>query len=138
CISSNTLTITETNNSNSYCSNMNCSYSIEFDSDCQISLLNLEISTFLRVLSNDTLNLIADGKIIQSFNGASNFTFSAAFPLDVKLEIDFASGDAPAQFYSAPSVIIQMDMYPPDDQEGSSSLMAFSYVLLLFTVLNQI
>lgn len=114
---------------------MQCSYSIEFGKNCKNSQVILQISPFLRELANDTLSLIADGKVIQSFDKHNRTTFTKSFPQEVKLGINFTSGHIDAEFYPAPSITIIMNS---NSDENHSPYVGFSCILLLITLLIQI
>ncbi|KAE9546589.1 hypothetical protein FO519_010199 [Halicephalobus sp. NKZ332] len=114
------LPVTETINSYSYCSNMNCSFSIVREETCSDLQLNLEVLVIFNMFSNDSLIIKVDGKPSESFNSTSVKTMS--FPSDAKVEIDFTSGTTDAKLYPASYVILQLFIDAEDNDQGSSSL----------------
>ncbi|KAE9546903.1 hypothetical protein FO519_009885 [Halicephalobus sp. NKZ332] len=113
------LTVTETINSYSYCSNMNCSFSIVREETCSDLQLNLEASVTLRMFSNDSLIIKVNGEPSESFTGSIHSNKTMDFTSDAKVEIDFISRNTNAKFYPAPYVMLRVFIGAGDNDQGS-------------------
>ncbi|KAE9552178.1 hypothetical protein FO519_004625 [Halicephalobus sp. NKZ332] len=120
------LTVTETINSYSYCSNMNCSFSIAREGKCSVHELSLTASVMLRTLSNDSLIIKVDGKTSESFNSNSTSVKTMSFPPNAKVEVDFTSETSDAIFYPAPYVMLRFTDAGDIDQ-GEPQVCSTSY-----------